>query len=244
LLQSGVHGTLATPAWQNCCLLTVFSAICSRSALAHRPCQTMSARQPAARAVRDSAATLWSVPTMVDEPKGRAAAIRSRSKIATPRKAERLIATKRKELATLDDEFFGEVVGVAQAIDELRKALNQLSAALDARHFEKASSLGYGKVAEEFVFLQRTLGGLQGACLHKEKLVSDLAFALRCPYEDVLPKVDALLESARPLDRKQRIANRKKAAPQIRAAVEALSQKFGKDAGVGIDRTRRRGGRA
>jgi len=231
LLQSGVHGTLATPAWQNCCLLTVFSAICSRSALAHRPCQTMSARQPAARAVRDSAATLWSVPTMVDEPKGRAAAIRSRSKIATPRKAERLIATKRKELATLDDEFFGEVVGVAQAIDELRKALNQLSAALDARHFEKASSLGYGKVAEEFVFLQRTL-------------VSDLAFALRCPYEDVLPKVDALLESARPLDRKQRIANRKKAAPQIRAAVEALSQKFGKDAGVGIDRTRRRGGRA
>ncbi|MEO6603548.1 MAG: hypothetical protein ABIQ16_26935 [Polyangiaceae bacterium] len=69
---------------------------------------------------------------MVDEPKGRAAAVRGRSKIATPRKAERLIATKRKGLASLDDEFFGEVVGVAQAIDELRKALNQLTAALDA----------------------------------------------------------------------------------------------------------------
>lgn len=162
---------------------------------------------------------------------------------ATARKAERLIAAKRMELARLDDEFFGEVVGVAQAIDALRKALNQVSAALDARQFEKASSLGYGKVAEEFVFLQRTLGGLQGACIDKERLVQDLAFALRCPYEDVLPKVDAMLASARPLDRKQRIANRKAAAPRIRAAIEALTQKFGRDAGTGTVRTRRPRGR-
>ena len=63
-----------------------------------------------------------------------------------------------------------------QAIDALRTALKQIGAALDSRQFEKASAIGYGRVAEEFVFLQRTLGGLQGACLHKEKLVSDLAF--------------------------------------------------------------------
>jgi len=165
------------------------------------------------------------------------------SKIATLMKTERLIASKRKELAELDDEFFGEVVGVAQAIDALRAALKQISAALDSREFEKASAIGYGKLAEEFVFLQRTLGGLQGACLHKEKLVSDLAFALRRPYEDLLPKVDAVLQSARALDRKQRIENRRKAAPQIRAAVEALTQKFGNGAAVGTGRARRRGGR-
>jgi hypothetical protein len=144
----------------------------------------------------------------------------------------------------LDDEFFGEVVGVAQAIDALRTALKEISAALDSRQFEKASAIGYGKVAEEFVFLQRTLGGLQGACLHKEMLVSDLAFALRCPYEDVLPKVDARMQSARPLDRKQRIENRKKAAPRIRAAIEALTQKFGKNAEAGTAHARRRAGRA
>lgn len=131
---------------------------------------------------RDSAAAPWSGPVMVD---------------ATSKRVERLVGSKRKELAALDDEF-----------------------------------------------LQRTLGGLQDACLHKEKLVSDLAFALRCPYEDVLPKVDARMQSARPLDRKQRIANRKKAAPQIRAAVEALTQKFGKNAEAGTVRARRRGGRA
>jgi hypothetical protein len=54
---------------------------------------------------------------------------------------------------------------VAQAIDALRTALNQIRAAFDSRQFEKASAIGYGKVAEEFVFLQGTLGGLQGACL-------------------------------------------------------------------------------
>ena len=190
--------------------------------------------------MRDSAAAPWSAPTMVDEPKGRAAAIRNRSKIATSRRADRLIASKGKDLAALDDEFFGEVVGVAEAIAGLRKALNEFSAALDERQFEKASAVGYGRVAEEFVFLQRTLGGLQGACLHKEKLVSDLAFALRWPYEDVLPKVDALMQSARPLDRKQRSANRK-TAPQIRAAIEALTQRFGKGAEAGKPHTRGRG---
>jgi hypothetical protein len=177
---------------------------------------------------------------MVDEPKGRAAVIRNRSKIATPRRADRLIASKCKDLDALDDEFFGEVVGVAEAIAGLRKALNEISAALDERQFEKASAVGYGRVAEEFVFLQRTLGGLQGACLHKEKLVSDLAFALRCPYEDVLPKVDALMQSARPLDRKQRSANRKE-TPQIRAAIQALTQRYGKGTEAGKSHTRGRG---
>jgi hypothetical protein len=35
-------------------------------------------------------------------------------------------------------------VGVAQAIDGLHKALNEISACLDRRDFYKASSLGYG----------------------------------------------------------------------------------------------------
>lgn len=164
------------------------------------------------------------------------------SKNAQSGKAGRLIASKRKELAALDDEFFGEVVGVAQAIDALRAALKQVSATLDARQFEKVSALGYEQVASEFIFLQRTLGGLQGACLHKERLVQDLAVALRCPYEDVLPKVDAVMESARPIDRKQRIANRKKAAPQLRAAIEALTRKFSGDAGAENAPMRRRRG--
>ena len=176
---------------------------------------------------RDSAAALWSGPIMVD---------------ATSKRVERLVGSTSKELAALDDEFFGEVVGVAQAIDALRTALKEISAALDSRQFEKASAIGYGRAAEEFVLLQRTLGGLQGACLHKEKLMSDLALTLRRPYEDVLPKVNALMQSARPLDRKQRIASRKK-VPPIRAAIKALPLNFGKDAEGRTDRAQGRGGR-
>jgi hypothetical protein len=159
--------------------------------------------------------------------------------VATSRKAERLVAARRKELAALDDEFFAGVVGVAQAIDALRKALRKLSSTLDARQYEKASALGYEEVASEFVFLQRTLGGLQGACLHKEAPVQGLAFELRCPYEELLPKVDALLTSAHPIDRKQRIANRRAAAPRIRAAIDALKPRFGGDTEAGPVRTRR-----
>lgn len=142
----------------------------------------------------------------------------------------------------MDEEFFTEVVGVAQAIDALRAALKQVSAALDARQFEKASALGYEKVAAEFVFLQRTLGGLQGVRLHKEKLVSELAVALHCPYEVVLPKVYAVMESARPTNRKRRIENRKKAAPKSRAAIAALTQRFSMDAEARTPRAHRRGG--
>ncbi len=98
------------------------------------------------------------------------------SKTASSKKVGRLVASRRKELAALDDEFFAAVVGVAQAIDALRAALKQVSAALDARQYEKASALGYKEAASEFVFLQRTLGGLQGACLEKEGFVQDLAF--------------------------------------------------------------------
>ena len=58
----------------------------------------------------------------------------STSKTAASRKkVDRVIATKRKELAAMDDEFFGEMAGVAEAIAALRTALNQVSAALDAR---------------------------------------------------------------------------------------------------------------
>jgi hypothetical protein len=145
------------------------------------------------------------------------------STVVASKGVKRLIAAKRKKIADLDDEFFGEVVGVAQAIDALRGALSEVSACLDHREFEKASALGYGKVAEEFIFLQRTLGGLQDACMHKEKLVCDLAVELRRSYEEVVPEVDALMQSARPLDRKQRNATTK-GHSRIRARTKTMTR--------------------
>jgi hypothetical protein len=72
----------------------------------------------------------------------------SGKRAGTARKAERLLAARRTELAALDDEFFGEVVGVAQAIDALHAALKQVTAALDARQYEKASAKKFGNDPE------------------------------------------------------------------------------------------------
>lgn len=44
---------------------------------------------------------------------------------ASSKNARQIVASTRKEIAALDDEFFGEVVGVAQAIGVLRKALGE-----------------------------------------------------------------------------------------------------------------------
>ena len=151
---------------------------------------------------------------------------RSAAYTVTKEKAAPIIAAMRTEIAAVDDEFIGEVVGVSQAIGELRKALNKVSACLDSRDFYKASSLGYGPVAEMFVFLQRTLGGLQGHCVDKEKLVSEVAMKLGCAYEDALPHVDAVMKSPHPLSDKERREIKRK-RPQLmadlRGRIDALS---------------------
>jgi hypothetical protein len=134
-----------------------------------------------------------------------------------------VVAAARERIATLDDEFFGEMVGVSQAIDELRKALDRVEACLDSRDFGKASTLGYGPVAETFIFLQRTLGGLQAICMEKEALVSEIAAKLGCAYEDALPHVEAIMESTHPLTEEQRRKARK-SIPGIKARIRALTQ--------------------
>ncbi len=138
----------------------------------------------------------------------------------TKEAARPVIASMRQRIGALDDEFIGEVVGVAQAIGELRKALSKVSACLDSRDFHEASSLGYGPVAEMFVFLQRTLGGLQGLCGDKESLVSEVAMKLGCAYEDALPYVDAVMKSPHPLSEEERREIKRK-RPQIMADLRA-----------------------
>jgi hypothetical protein len=119
------------------------------------------------------------------------------STTATQNEMQKAIAAILPEIQKVDNKFIGEVVGVAQALDELRRALDQVAAALDRREFEKASTLGYGAVAEMFVFVQRTLGGLQGLVGEKESLVAAVAMRLKCTYEDALPHVNAVMQSVR-----------------------------------------------
>lgn len=71
---------------------------------------------------------------------------------------EQVIAPMREKIAAVDDNLIMELAGVAQALDELRKALTAVDDCLAKRDFDKAAALGYSSVSSGFVFLQRTLG--------------------------------------------------------------------------------------
>jgi len=117
------------------------------------------------------------------------------------RRIEEEVAKKADEIAAIDEGFFGDVVGVAQASSQLNEALNKLERLLDDREYEKAAQLGYGDISSEFIFLQRVLGTLSGTCLSKQALVSETVVATGIKdlsYEEVAPFVDAKIESLQP----------------------------------------------
>lgn len=111
---------------------------------------------------------------------------------------EQIISSMRERIDAVDQDLMMDVVGVAQALDELRKALDEVNGCLDRRDFDKAADLGYSSVSSGFIFLQRTLGALKGQNDQKSIVVSEVAAQLGCAYEEALPHVDAAMESAHP----------------------------------------------
>ena len=106
---------------------------------------------------------------------------------------------------TVDDNIIGECIGVSQALGELKKSLNEVEVCLDKREFLKASSLGYNDVASAFIFLQRTLGGLQHADNQKSQLVSEVAIKSGVgAYEKVEPFIDDVLVSSKVLSEEEK----------------------------------------
>ena len=88
--------------------------------------------------------------------------------------------------------------GVYQAVHQLRQVLNQVEQSLQQRDYEKASSLGYSEVASEFVFLQRTLGGLLDSVHDKQAFIQDIALQTKTPYEGVATLVEQRMASLKP----------------------------------------------
>lgn len=117
-------------------------------------------------------------------------------------KLQEAIQARSEDLKKVDDDLFGEALGVGLAIIDLRKALDEIDAKVGTRQFETAANLGYKDVASAFIFLQRALGGLHKVCMDRDKVVQDIAYALRIPFEGVEPSVNATLSSLQPKPRK------------------------------------------
>lgn len=107
-----------------------------------------------------------------------------------------IIDGKSADIETLDNNILMETVGVAMAIDKLRDSLDSVELHLNDREFEKASHVGYQEIAHNFVYVQRTLAGLQAAAHQKEALISNIAYEANTSYEDVAPYVNDKMQSA------------------------------------------------
>jgi len=118
------------------------------------------------------------------------------TEVFDPQKIISIIDSKSADIETLDDDIMMEVVGVAMALDKLRESLALVEMHIDGREFEKASHVGYQEVAHNFVYVQRTLAGLQTATYQKESLISTIAQEANTTYEDVAPYVEKKMQSA------------------------------------------------
>jgi hypothetical protein len=113
-----------------------------------------------------------------------------------PQKIISLIEGKSAAIETLDNDIMMELVVVAMALDKLRASLDRVETHMNEREFEKASHVGYDDVAHNFVYVQRTLAGLQTAAHQKEALVSAIAQEANAAYEEVAPYVEKKMQSA------------------------------------------------
>lgn len=136
--------------------------------------------------------------------------------------AETILSAQTADLEAIDNTMFGEVVGVSQAAGDLRKALDTLDDLLGDRKFEKAATLGYRELASAFVFLQRTLGGLQSADLKRHEFTSSMAVALNCTFEEAEHHVLARLQCMKP---RSDITDEERAA--TRASLDAQIKQMG-----------------
>ena len=137
----------------------------------------------------------------------------------------RAIENSKARIEAVDQGIIGETIGVAQALDDLRKSLDDIETCLDKRAFSEASSIGYKEVATAFVFLQRTLGGLQQAQYEKEQLVSDIAVQSGVGvYEEVAPFVDDVLASSKALSAEEKARNKEKAREWLQERKQAFGE--------------------
>ncbi|MCA9105570.1 MAG: hypothetical protein KDA83_09110 [Planctomycetales bacterium] len=95
------------------------------------------------------------------------------------------------ELDDIEMTLAIESAGVAQAVDKLRKALDKVESCLNNRQYEAVANLGYEDVSSEFIFLQRTMGGLLTAAHDRQRFISDIAGDIKLTYEIVEPLVEA-----------------------------------------------------
>ena len=123
---------------------------------------------------------------------------------------ENAVKNNKDNINAIYDCFYGDMLGVAQAIGQLKEALEKIDTCLNQREFEQASALGYSDVSSEFIFLQRCLGSLNDTVMQKEKLTQEIGIEVSNQLESVKNEEVAVLvgnqmESLKPIVKPKKI---------------------------------------
>jgi hypothetical protein len=96
----------------------------------------------------------------------------------------------KQALQEIEDQLMGDGFGLYQATKGLEEYLNNAEQLFKERKFDELSALGYGKISEYFVFLQRVISGIQHTSLQREKVIQEIALEHNLRFEEV----ESLLE--------------------------------------------------
>jgi len=110
---------------------------------------------------------------------------------------EQAMKARRNEIASVDWDLLNDEVGVLQAENQLRAALDKVLERLKEKDYQGVGQLGYGEVASGFIFLQRVMGGMQMNRLRRSSTISDIAGDAGLTYEQVAPFAEAAFKEAR-----------------------------------------------
>ncbi len=126
----------------------------------------------------------------------------------------KIIDENENSINEIDENLRHDSLGIAQAIDQLKQALEKVEDAINNRDFEHASALGYHEVSSEFVFLQRCLGRLNDTACKKSSLAQNITMEVaqhtsdtRMSYEHISPMIDEKISFVTPHTPPKRIEN-------------------------------------
>jgi hypothetical protein len=100
----------------------------------------------------------------------------------------------------LDESYMNVLIQagpVSQCADAMKKSINGILKTIQADQFEKAASLGYRDFAANFIWMQRSLGGMNDAAMRCSEVVSLVAMDCHMAFEQVYPFVKEFFARSR-----------------------------------------------
>jgi hypothetical protein len=113
---------------------------------------------------------------------------------------EAIKASIERRATELEESYMNVLIQagpVYQCADAMKKSIDDILETIQADQFEKAASLGYRDFAANFIWMQRSLGGMNDAAMKCSEVVSLVALDCHMAFEQVYPLVKEFFARSR-----------------------------------------------